>query len=104
MSEKMKNLAVRTLSGIVLAAIMLGAVCWSQWSFGALLLVILLCGMHEFYTLAAARGAQPQRLIGMLAGVILFAANFAVVSEGDADGRGLCGAARFADVLHPDAG
>ena len=77
----MKNLAVRTLSGIVLAAIMLGAVCWSQWSFGALLLVILLCGMHEFYTLAAARGAQPQRLIGMLAGVILFAANFAVVSE-----------------------
>lgn len=66
MSEKMKNLAVRTLSGIVLAAIMLGAVCWSQWSFGALLLVILLCGMHEFYTLAAARGAQPQRLIGML--------------------------------------
>ena len=81
MSEKMKNLAVRTLSGIVLAAIMLGAVCWSQWSFGALLLVILLCGMHEFYTLAAARGAQPQRLIGMLAGVILFAANFAVVSE-----------------------
>ena len=81
MSEKMKNLAVRTLSGIVLAAIMLGAVCWSQWSFGALLLVILLCGMHEFYTLAAARGAQPQRLIGMLTGVILFAANFAVVSE-----------------------
>lgn len=81
MSEKMKNLAVRTLSGIVLAAIMLGAVCWSQWSFGALLLVILLCGMHEFYTLAAARGVQPQRLIGMLAGVILFAANFAVVSE-----------------------
>lgn len=77
----MKNLAVRTLSGIVLAAIMLGAVCWSQWSFGALLLVILLCGMHEFYTLSAARGAQPQRLIGMLAGVILFAANFAVVSE-----------------------
>ena len=37
MSDKMKNLGVRTLSGIVLGAVVLGAVIWSVWSFGALL-------------------------------------------------------------------
>ena len=29
----MKNLMVRTLSGAVLAVVVLGAVIWSQWSF-----------------------------------------------------------------------
>ena len=37
MNETMKNLVVRTLSGLVLAAVVLGAIVWSQWSFGALL-------------------------------------------------------------------
>ena len=37
MNEKMKNLTVRTLSGAILAAVMLGALVWSQWSFGLLL-------------------------------------------------------------------
>ena len=41
MSEKMKNLMVRTLSGAVLAVVVLGAVIWSQWSFGALLLSLI---------------------------------------------------------------
>ena len=33
----MKNLWVRTVSGAVLAVVMLGAIAWSQWSFGLLL-------------------------------------------------------------------
>ena len=66
MTDKMKNLAVRTLSGIVLAAVVLGAVAWSPWSFGVLLLLLLVGGMHEFYALAEARGDRPQRLIGMV--------------------------------------
>lgn len=80
MTDKMKNLAVRTLSGIVLAAVVLGAVVWSPWSFGALLLLLLVGGMHEFYALAEARGDRPQRLIGMVTGAVLFAANFAFLS------------------------
>ena len=48
----MKNLRVRTLSGAVLAAVVLGAVIWSQWSFGLLLMALLVVGMSEFYTLA----------------------------------------------------
>ena len=82
MTDKMKNLAVRTLSGIVLAAVVLGAVAWSPWSFGALLLLLLVGGMHEFYALAEARGDRPQRLIGMVTGAVLFAVNFAFLSGG----------------------
>lgn len=81
MSEKMKNLWVRTLSGAVLAAVMLGAIVWSQWSFGLLLAVLLVAGMTEFYGLAARQGNAPQRVVGLVAGVVLLALNFAFVSD-----------------------
>ena len=45
----MKNLVVRTVSGLVLAVVMLVCILYSQWSFGALLLVLLVGGMVEFY-------------------------------------------------------
>ena len=52
MSDKMRNLLVRTLSGAVLTVVVVGAVLWSQWSFGVLLLAILVGGMWEFYRMA----------------------------------------------------
>jgi len=81
MSEKMKNLWVRTLSGAVLAAVVLGAVVWSQWSFGILLAVLLVVGLSEFYTLAEKQGSKPQRIVGLVAGLVLFALNFAFISD-----------------------
>ena len=81
MSEKMKNLGVRTLSGAVLAVVVLGAILWSQWSFGLLLALLLVCGMMEFYSLAGKRGRRPQRFVGLVAGLVLFALNFAFVSD-----------------------
>ncbi len=82
MSDKMKNLVVRTLSGSVLAAVVLGAIAWSQWSFGILLAVLVVGGMLEFYGLARKKGASPQVVIGLVAGLALFAMNFAMVSTG----------------------
>lgn len=81
MHEKMKNLLVRTVSGVVLAVVVLGAIAWSQWSFGLLLALLLLVGMAEFYALAEARGEAPQRFIGLVAGMVLFALNFAFVCD-----------------------
>ena len=72
MNDKMKNLAVRTLSGLVLVAVMLGAVVWSPISFGLLLAALLVGGMLEFYALAAAKGARPQRALGTVLGLLLF--------------------------------
>lgn len=81
MSEKMKNLWVRTASGAVLAVVMLGAIAWSQWSFGLLLAALLIAGMTEFYSLAEEQGNKPQRVVGLVAGLVLFALNFAFVSD-----------------------
>ena len=89
----MKNLVVRTLSGLVLAAVVLGAIVWSQWSFGALLAVLLVGGMYEFYTLAGKQGNAPQRVVGLVAGIVLFALNLAFVSD---DIREILGVARQA--------
>ena len=89
----MKNLVVRTLSGLVLAAVVLGAIVWSQWSFGALLAALLVGGMYEFYTLAGKQGNAPQRVVGLVAGIVLFALNLAFVSD---DIREILGVARQA--------
>ncbi len=67
----MKNLLVRTVSGFALAVVMLGAIIWSQWSFGALMLVLTIGGILEFYTLAEKRGAAPQKFLGLAMGVLI---------------------------------
>ena len=72
----MKNLMVRTLSGLVLVAVL-----GSQWSFGALLLLILVGGQTEFYKLARETGLSPQRWMGLAVGVLLFALNFIVFRQ-----------------------
>lgn len=78
MSEKMRNLLVRTLSGAVLLAVVVGATLGSEWSFGLLLLAILLGGMREFYRMASGGGVRPLRLLGTTMGAVLFAAAFAL--------------------------
>ena len=78
---KMKNLMLRTLSGLVLVAVFVGAVLGSQWSFGALLLLILVGGQTEFYKLARETGLSPQRWMGLAVGVLLFALNFIVFRQ-----------------------
>ena len=64
----MKNLVVRTLSGLVLVVVMLGCILYSQWSFGALLFVLLVGGMLEFYGLARKHGNEPQTVVGIVGG------------------------------------
>ena len=72
----MKNLWVRTVSGAVLAVVMLGAIAWSQWSFGLLLAALLVVGMTEFYSLAGEQGSNPQRIGGMALLLLLLPAMF----------------------------
>lgn len=81
MSEKLKNLIVRTLSGVVLAIVVLGGIAWSQWSFGVLLALLQIVGMSEFYTLAEKHGNRPQRFVGLIAGMVLLGLNFAFVCD-----------------------
>lgn len=84
MNEKMKNLTVRTLSGAVIAAVVVLSIICSQWSFALLLGVLLVGGMLEFYSLAGKSGNNPQKLLGLAAGVVLFILNMALASENQA--------------------
>ena len=77
MSDKMKNFLVRTASGIVLLAVVLGAILWSKWSFGVLLLAIIIGGEREVYRLATKAGYQPQKYLGYIAGGSIFIIAFA---------------------------
>ena len=76
MSDKMRNLIVRTISGVVLLGIVLGAAYGGAYAYGAFLLLIVVVGMWEFYNIAAATGASPHRTLGLAAGVVLFITSF----------------------------
>jgi len=79
MTDKMKNLWVRAVSGAVLLAIVLGTLLWSKWSFGALLLLIILGGEWEFYRMAEKAGYSPQKTLGLVAGAIVMTVAFALM-------------------------
>ncbi len=81
-SLDMKNsafntLVVRTLSGIVLLGVVLGAVLFSPLTFAALGLVICIIGMREFYAMARRMNSYPQAVYGVCVGAVTVIVNFA---------------------------
>jgi len=74
----MRNLVVRSLSGLVLLGIVLGAILWSPATFAGLLLTVLVGGQLEFYKLARHMGAVPQRGLGIAAGAVLFLLSYSL--------------------------
>ena len=81
MNDKMKNLVVRSISGVGLIVVVFGAILWSQWSLGALLLAMLVGGVLELYNLVEKQQLKPQRVLGLLLGVVFFVLNFVLVSD-----------------------
>ena len=80
MSDKMKNFIVRTISGVVMFAILLFATLYSQWSFTALVALIMVGGLWEFYALSEKCGAEPQRIFGMTMAAAILLAGIALVT------------------------
>ena len=73
MTEKIRNLLVRAASGVVLLGVVLGAAFVGYLGFAALLMLITVVGVWEFYNLAKAKGTEPQRCLGIVASVMLVA-------------------------------
>lgn len=71
MSDKLKNFLVRTASGAVLLLVVLGAAFAGPVGYGALLLLITGVGVWEFYSLARAKGSEPQRVLGLIGALAL---------------------------------
>lgn len=74
MTGKVSNLLVRTLTGAVLLAVVVFAVLFSQVSMLALLLLIGIGSLAEFYRLARRAGVRPNAWLGCgaaAAGIVL---------------------------------
>lgn len=80
-NDKLKNLTVRTLSGAVLAAVLFGATLLSAWGYMALLAVIAVVGVWEFYSLAERCGYLPQRVMGISLTIMLFSSAAAIFAS-----------------------
>lgn len=69
---------MRTLSGVVLLLLVVGALVWSKWSAGALFAVILLGGLLEFYRLCRKKDVEPMTSVGVATSLAIFGLAFAV--------------------------
>lgn len=68
----MKNLLIRTISGIAFILIMTGAILWSPVSFAVVFGLILTKMMHEYLTITTGKENTPGKILGITAGVFFF--------------------------------
>lgn len=68
----MNNTAVRTISGIVFGAIMLCGLLINEYIFAALIIFLVCTMMSEFFKMTMGESYKFSRILGILAGVILF--------------------------------
>lgn len=68
----MKNVIIRTISGIGFVLVMLACLLWSQWLFGALVIFMMIGMMSEFFTITMGDRYKVSRALAILAGVVLF--------------------------------
>ncbi len=76
----MKNLIVRSLTGLVFIAVMLTGLFVSEYTFGLLFLAILLGSLNEFFTITSGTGFKPHRILASLTSVLIFCVSFMVAS------------------------
>ncbi len=76
LKSKMPDFLVRVASGALIIIVSTAAILVSQWGFGALLWVVMLGAVNEMYRMMSAKGAMPQRLIGLVTATMIFAISF----------------------------
>ncbi len=108
MSDKLKNLLVRTLSGVVLLLLFVGALLWSKWSAGALFAVVMIGGLVEFYHLCRKANAEPMYSVGIATSLAIFGLAFTVLLQWgtpatDMTGRIVLGALLYTMLMVPTA-
>ena len=78
MGSKLKNFLVRSISGAVMLVVVLGAMLLSKWSFAALITLIAIGGIWEFYSFAQKAGYEPMKALGVFMGVLMLAVGLAI--------------------------
>jgi phosphatidate cytidylyltransferase len=77
-SRNLKELLIRTLSGLIYAVLMIGSITIHPLGFFGLFVFILIAGMTEFYRMASKPGLKPYTMAGTGAGVIIFTLTFLI--------------------------
>lgn len=72
----MKNLFIRTITGIIYVALIIGSILISKYTFIALFGFALTYTIFEFYRLCKKGGYQPQVILGIFISLYLFASFF----------------------------
>lgn len=78
----MKNLLIRTISGIAFILIMTGAILWNPVSFAVVFGLILTKMMHEYLTITTGKENTIGKILGIIAGVFFFLMMFLVTGYG----------------------
>ncbi|WP_299758882.1 phosphatidate cytidylyltransferase [uncultured Pontibacter sp.] len=84
MSKKLStlsNLSQRIIVGVLGAALFIGSIWFSEWSYFLLFLGLTLLGISEFYTLVGVQGMRPNKPLGLILGAVFFASMFLVQKE-----------------------
>lgn len=71
-----KNLVQRTLTGVLLVGVIIGAIMWSPWSSAVLFAIVTALSVREFHHLTNGAQAVMPPAVGMVGAVLLFAAAF----------------------------
>ncbi len=71
---------VRTLTAVILIAVVAACLILSSYSFLAITLVVCAGAMHEFLALATHKGVRPLRWYPIIVGLLIIAVTFLVVS------------------------
>jgi phosphatidate cytidylyltransferase len=74
--RNLKELYKRSISGLLFAAVLLGAICYGPWSFALLFSLFSIFILREFYQLSKIAGISPQKTIGTLLGFTIFLLTF----------------------------
>lgn len=107
-NKKLKDLLVRTVSGLVLLLVVVGALLWSKWSVGALFTVIMVGGLVEFYRLCRKGGVEPMYSVGIATSIAIFIVAFTIFQQWgtpatDMVGRIVLGAVLYTMLMVPAA-
>lgn len=77
----MKNLLIRSITGIVFVAVMLAGLFLGEYTYGILFLAILLGTLYEFFNITSSLGFKPHRFIASVTGALTFVLSFLIASE-----------------------
>ena len=77
----MKNLIIRSLTGIVVVTVILASLFLHKYSFAGLFLLILAGCLVEYYGLLKNSPLKPNKFIGFVSGILFFVLSFLIASQ-----------------------